>query len=102
MGRLRGIFHFATIFDATEGAFGERRRVRRWWSGWVCGWAWAVSAAGQAMLPTSHSGPWSNNAYLPAGWTGTELTEYAVNYDGAGSGAAKFDSTNDALEIEFA
>ncbi len=54
------------------------------------------------MLPTSHSGPWSNNAYLPAGWTGTELTEYAVNYDGAGSGAAKFDSTNDALEIEFA
>lgn len=61
--------------------------------------ALAWSAAGQAVLPTSHSGPWSNNALLPAGWTQTNLTDYAVNYDGTGGGAAKFDSTNDVLRV---
>ena len=53
------------------------------------------------MLPTGHSGPWSNNALLPAGWTQANLTDYAVNYDGAGGNAARFDSTNDVLRIDL-
>ena len=73
---------------------------RRGWI-WACAWGLAWSAAGQAVLPTSHSGPWSNNALLPAGWTQTNLTEYAMNYDGAGGGAAKFDSSNDVLRIDL-
>lgn len=80
----------------TKGAFG----MKRWWLG-SCAIAWAGAAAGQAVLPTGHSGPWSNLALLPAGWTQTELTDYAVNYDGFGGGAAKFDSTNDALRIDL-
>ena len=71
---------------------------RRGWI-WACAWGLAWSAAGQAVLPTAHSGPWSNNALLPAGWTQTNLTEYAENYDGAGGNAARFDSTNDVLRV---
>ena len=59
------------------------------------------AAWGQATLPTSHSGPWTN-ASLPAGWAQTGLpADYASNYDGAGGGAAKFDGSGDNLRINF-
>ena len=74
--------------------------MKRWWLG-SCAIAWAGTAAGQAVLPTAHSGPWSNNALLPAGWTQANLAEYSEDYDGAGGGAAKFDSTNDVLRIDL-
>ena len=75
--------------------------AKKRWRIWTCAWGLAWTAAGQAVLPTSHSGPWSNNALLPAGWTQAGITDYAMNYDGAGSGAARFDSTNDMLGVEF-
>ena len=56
---------------------------------------------GQATLPTSHSGPWQTGP-LPAGWTQTGFgTDYAGDYDGAGGGSAKFDTTGDSMTINF-
>ena len=71
------------------------------WLAWAWVWGLSWTAAGQAVLPTGHSGPWSNNALLPAGWSQTELTDFPVDYDGSGGGAAKFDSTNDMLHVEL-
>ena len=58
----------------------------------------AGMAFGQATLPTSHTGPWTN---LPTGWTKQGTGTYATDYDGGGSGSAKFDDAGDWMKINF-
>ncbi len=63
-----------------------------------------LSAAwGQAVLPTSHSGPWNATpSPLPAGWTQNKMgTDYKTDYDGSGGNAGKFDDGGDWLQIQF-
>jgi len=61
------------------------------------------TAAGQATLPTSYTGPWYL-AFPPDGWTFSGLggPDYIPGYDPAQDGAAKFTSTNSAITIHFA
>ena len=68
----------------------------------ICGLAIlsaATGAWGQAMLPTSHTGPWTN---LPTGWTKQGTGTYATDYDGGGEGSAKFDGAGDWIKINIA
>ena len=61
----------------------------------------AVTAWGQATLPTFHSGPWYQSP-LPTGWTQSGLgTDYKADYDKNGENAAKFDGSNDSLQIRY-
>ena len=62
---------------------------------------WAVTAWGQASLPTSHSGPWKVGP-LPTGWSQTGLdTDYKTDYDSSGANAAKFNDAGDFIQIFF-
>ncbi len=75
--------------------------MKKWLVGLACVGMLAATAMGQATLPTSWSGPWTNS-FLPTGWTQSGLgTDYATSYDGVGGGAAKFDTTGDILTINF-
>ncbi|HOD99662.1 MAG TPA: hypothetical protein PKI64_01240 [Kiritimatiellia bacterium] len=61
----------------------------------------AVTAWGQATLPTFHSGPWYGQP-LPTGWTQSGLgTDYKTDYDKDGGFAAKFDGSGDWLQIRY-
>lgn len=75
--------------------------MKKWLVGVVCAGLFTGAAMGQAILPTTYSGPWYG-ATLPTGWSQIGLgTDYAGNYDGVGGGAAKFDTTGDMLTINF-
>jgi len=78
--------------------------MKKWLVGWACVGMWAATAMGQATLPASWSGPWTN-ANLPVGWTnfglGTDYSGTSGGYDSTGGGPARFDGANDALTINF-
>ncbi len=60
-----------------------------------------VDVSAQATLPAFHTGPWSNNV-PPAGWTFTGLgTPQYADYDGAGFGAGKLDTSGDMITVNF-
>jgi len=78
--------------------------MKKWLVGWACVGMWAATAMGQATLPASWSGPWTN-ANLPTGWSqtglGADYSGTSGGYDSTGGGAARFDGANDALTINF-
>ena len=74
--------------------------MKKWLVGWACVGMWVATAMGQATLPASWSGPWTN-ANLPVGWTnfglGTDYSGTSGGYDSTGGGPARFDGANDAF-----
>ncbi len=78
--------------------------MKKWLVGFACVGMLAVTAMGQATLPTTWSGPWTN-ANLPTGWTNTGLgVDYSGTtggYDSTGGGPARFDGAGDMLTINF-
>lgn len=78
--------------------------MKKWLVGWACVGMLTATAMGQASLPTTWSGSWTNG-FLPTGWTnvglGSDYSTATGGYDATGGGAARFDSTGDALTINF-
>ncbi len=78
--------------------------MKKWLVGLTCVGMMVGMAWGQATLPTTCSGPWTN-AVLPTGWSATGLgADYSGasgGYDGMGGGAARFDGANDAVTVSF-
>ena len=78
--------------------------MNKWLVGLTCAWMGLATAMGQATLPTTWSGPWTNS-FMPSGWVGSGLgADYSTatgGYDATGGGAARFDGTGDMLTINF-
>ena len=70
----------------------------------MIGWSLVLAARlglAQAALPTSYTGPWQTGI-PPAGWTFASLgLDQIPDYDGLNDGAARFQTTNSAITIQY-